>query len=65
MQLGVWGNLLTVQQAAEYLNVSVSTVRRLRAQGQLAFVKLGSSVRFTPDDLDDLVTQNHVKRSRD
>jgi excisionase family DNA binding protein len=39
--------LLTIQQVAEYLNVSVKTVRRMR----LPCVRLGRLVRYDPREL--------------
>lgn len=39
--------LLTYKQAAEYLSVCESYLRRLKAKGQIAYVAIGSrSVRF-------------------
>lgn len=43
--------LLTVTQAAQFLTVSVPTVRRLQAQRNIPFVKVGGSVRFDKRDL--------------
>ena len=43
---------LNVEEAAEYLNVSVRFVRDRRRDGQLPAIKLGGLLRFDPDDLD-------------
>lgn len=43
--------LLTVQQAADLLKVSVRTVRRLIAVGELRPVRIGAAVRIAPEDL--------------
>ncbi len=44
--------LLNEREAADFLNVSVLTLRRWRWAGKPpAFVKLGSAVRYAPDDL--------------
>ncbi len=43
---------LNVEEAAEYLNVSVRFVRDRRSDGQLPAIKLGGLLRFDPDDLD-------------
>jgi excisionase family DNA binding protein len=43
---------LNVEEAADYLNVSVRFVRDRRRDGQLPAIKLGGLLRFHPDDLD-------------
>ncbi len=45
------GRLLTIQQAADHLQVSGRTVRRLIAGGPLAAVRIGRAVRIHPHDL--------------
>ena len=44
--------LLTVQEAARYLAVSVSTVYGWVWQRRIPFVKIGRAVRFDPRDLE-------------
>jgi excisionase family DNA binding protein len=41
--------LLTFQDVAKELRISVSQVHRLRASGRLTAVKIGKVVRFTPE----------------
>ena len=43
--------LLTLQQVADRLQVSMSTVRRLVAAGRLKTVRIGRNLRVRPDDL--------------
>lgn len=43
--------LLTIQQVADYLNVSPRTVRRLVAARRLPVVRFGRMVRFREQDL--------------
>jgi excisionase family DNA binding protein len=43
--------LLTLQQVAEYLNVSHKTVRRLVGRGALPCVRFGGVLRFQQADL--------------
>ena len=43
---------LKVEEAAEYLNVSVRFLRDRRRDGQLPAIKYGGLLRFDPDDLD-------------
>ena len=47
--------LLTYQDAAARLAVSVSTVRRLVAAGSLPCVRIGASVRVPESALDDFI----------
>ena len=43
--------LLTIQQAAERVQLSISTLRRACAVRELAYVKVGRSIRFRPEAL--------------
>ena len=43
--------LLTIRQAAERLAVSLRTLERLAASGELSAVRFGRSVRIDPEDL--------------
>ena len=47
--------LYSPRSAAEYLDVSTETLRRLVARGELLAVKLGGSTRYARVDLDALV----------
>jgi excisionase family DNA binding protein len=47
--------LLTIGAAADYLSVSVTTVRRLTHTGELTAVRLGRLIRYQRVDLDALV----------
>lgn len=47
--------LYNATHAAEYLDVSPDTIRRLVAAGDLLQVKLGASVRYARKDLDALI----------
>lgn len=44
-------SLLTVEQVAEYLQISESSLRRLMYKGDIPYVKVGGSVRFEPGDI--------------
>ena len=49
-------NLLRIRDVAARLDVSIETVRRLRANGVLPAVKIGTKcVRFTPEAVDELM----------
>jgi excisionase family DNA binding protein len=47
--------LLTAAAAAERLNLSVRSVRRMLADGRLSFVRIGRSVRIRPEALEALI----------
>ncbi|HUP70784.1 MAG TPA: helix-turn-helix domain-containing protein [Acidimicrobiales bacterium] len=47
--------LLTVEEAAAALNVTVRFIRRLVAERRIAVVRLGRHVRFARHDLDAFV----------
>lgn len=53
--------LLTVEQAAEYMNTTVRFVRRLIAERRIAFVKLGRHVRLSTSDIDMFVEAGRVE----
>ena len=44
--------LLTASQVADYLNCSVSTIRRLVVRGGIPHFRLGKLVRFRRGDID-------------
>ena len=48
-------HLLTAQEVADQLNVSLRTVRRLIAQKKLAIVRIGKAVRIRPEALASLI----------
>jgi len=53
--------LLTVDEVALLLKVSVPTVRRLLEQRALPFIKVGGSIRFAPHDLTSYLAKNRVE----
>jgi len=55
------GRLLTVEQAALYMNTTVRFVRRLVAERRIAFVKLGRHVRLCTSDIDAFVAAGRVE----
>lgn len=44
--------LLTLKQVADRLQVSMSTVNRRVASGEIPIVRLGRNIRVRPEDLD-------------
>jgi predicted DNA-binding transcriptional regulator AlpA len=54
-------NLLTEKDASELLSLSLATLRRRRTEGRPPrFVKIGASVRYRAEDLDDFVQSSLV-----
>jgi excisionase family DNA binding protein len=45
------GELLTIEQAAERINMSARYVRRLVAERRIVFYRFGRAVRIDPADL--------------
>lgn len=56
----VQGHLLTPEQAAKHLAISTKTLYRLRCAGEIAYIKVGGSVRFSPDDLAEFEARKRV-----
>jgi excisionase family DNA binding protein len=58
------GRLLTTEQTAQLLAVSVRTVKNLVCGGKLAYVKIGRATRFDPDDIDEYILRSRRKERR-
>jgi excisionase family DNA binding protein len=56
--------LLTVAEAAEWLNTTPRHVRRLVFERRIAYRKLGNYVRFHPDDLAEYVAAHRVEANQ-
>lgn len=52
---------LTIEQAAEYLNVTVRAIRNWIAFKKIEHVKMGKYIRFRKEYLDSWVAKNTVK----
>jgi excisionase family DNA binding protein len=50
--------LMTANEAAEFLRLSISTIRAWTFQRRLATVKLGRRVLYRRQDLEKLVSEN-------
>lgn len=56
--------VMTVQQAAEYLGLAVSTLNKWRCHGGgPVFIKMGRSVRYRVEDLEAFVRGNRMSSS--
>lgn len=47
--------LLDKRDAANFLKISIESLDKYRAQGKIAFVKIGDRVLFTQNQLDEFV----------
>jgi excisionase family DNA binding protein len=55
-------DLLTVEQAAEYLTLNVNTLNAWRSQGKgPAYIHVGRSVRYSREDLDKYLNAGTVR----
>jgi excisionase family DNA binding protein len=55
-------NLLSEPSAAAYLNMSYSKLRLyVRPQNKIAFHRLGSSIRYTVEDLNTYIRKNRIE----
>lgn len=57
--------LLTIDEAAKRIRMSVRHVRRLIAEGAIAHHRLGRSIRFDPADLEAYLAATRVGPARD
>jgi excisionase family DNA binding protein len=58
------GPLLKTQAAADYLAISPRQVQYLSQRGELPYVRIGNSTRYTTADLDDFVRRCRQKGER-
>ncbi len=54
--------LLTVEQVAKAMQVSVKTVYRLVTENKIPSLRVGSSIRFDPDKIQEWQNQNTCKQ---
>lgn len=47
--------LMTVDQLAEFLQVSTETIRRYTRSGRLKCIKVGHQIRFTKEQIDEFL----------
>ncbi|MGL5824394.1 MAG: helix-turn-helix domain-containing protein [Nocardioides sp.] len=58
------GDLLTVEQAADYLNITEHFVRRLIRERRIPFLKVGRLVRLRRTDIDEYLASRLVPAVR-
>ena len=57
--------LLTPKELAEFLRISQVSVYRLVDKRALSFIKIGGSLRFQREDVEEFLKQNRVKNFRE
>lgn len=50
--------LLTREEAAELMSISVRQLANLMARGEISVVRIGKSVRFRPEHINEFVARN-------
>jgi len=65
MQTPTTVSLMTVQEAAHFLSVSVSTLYGWAWQRRIPFVKVGRALRFDKADLEQFVRANRFEARTD
>jgi excisionase family DNA binding protein len=56
-------NLLSEQQAAEYLNVSLRTIINWRHRGLIPYFRIGRSIRYSREQIDRALMERHQRNS--
>ncbi len=56
--------LLTIDEVAEWLRVSVPSVRRLQQGRYIPFIKIGGSVRFAKEDVVQYLKKMRIEAMR-
>lgn len=54
--------LFTTDQAADYLQISIRSVKNLLGDGRIPFIKIGRTTRIHRDDLDGFIAQNRRRQ---
>jgi len=55
-------NLMTYKQAAEYLAISIKTLRGYKYQGRIAYIRYShTAVKFRREDLDRFISKHYQK----
>ena len=54
-------NLISIQQAAEYLGITVGTIYQWRSQHKIPYIKVGRRVKFKKEQLDQWLTERTVQ----
>ena len=54
-------NLMSIEEAAEYLGLKVSTIYKYTSSRKLPFIKIGSRVLFSREILEDFIRAHIIE----
>jgi excisionase family DNA binding protein len=54
--------IMNVQEVADYLKLSVTTVYRMAQQGRFPCIKIGRQWRFRQEDVYNLFVQDYIRK---
>lgn len=52
--------IYSTEELAEYLRVGKGALEKLRQDGELAYSKIGRTIVYTQQDVDNLIKNNHI-----
>lgn len=54
--------LFSQEELAEYLGVTIHAVRKWRAAGKISFIRIGQTVRFEREAIEQFIADHHTER---
>jgi len=58
---GTVERVYNTKELSEYLKIGVSTIEKMRQDGELAYARLGRTYVYTQEDVDNLIKNNHIE----
>ena len=58
---GTVQKVYNTKELSEYLKIGVSTIEKMRQDGELAYARLGRTYVYTQEDVDNLIKNNHIE----
>ena len=53
--------MYNTKELAQFLRVGISTIEKMRQDGELAYARLGRTYVYTQEDVDNLIKNNHIE----
>jgi YidC/Oxa1 family membrane protein insertase len=60
-ELRAMEKMYNTKELAQYLRVGISTIEKMRQDGELAYARLGRTYVYTQEDVDNLIKNNHIE----